>query len=516
MTSDWNHKSTIVDLHLQKNRLEWRNISTIVDLRFQVLIRETTTMHHFVGREREIKRLKELKDKKTASFILVKGRRRIGKSRLIEEFSQSFDYFYSFAGLPPDEKTTAKEQLGEFSRQIAREFKTAHADYHDWSDAFWAVGERVQKGKILLLLDEISWMASKDDTFLGKIKNFWDLQLKNNDQLMFIICGSASAWIEKNILSHTGFVGRISYTLTLEELPLHDCSEFWPANIAAYEKLKILAVTGGIPKYLEEINPKWSAEENIKKLCFSKGGFLVNEFDRMFSDIFLRKSRFYRSIIEALSDGAKEQTAIAETLDIEHRGRISDYLWELEEAGFIQRDYAWNLKTGQDTKLSQYRLSDNYIRFYLKYIDKNQTKIKRNAFEFKSMTSLPEWNSIMGFSFENCVLNNRKILLHYLNILSEDVICENPFFQRKTSRSSGCQIDYMIQTKFSTLYVCEIKFSKSAIGLSIIEEVQKKIDAIALPRGFSCRPVLIHVNGVTEEVTESDYFSAIIDFSCFL
>lgn len=122
----------------------------------------------------------------------------------------------------------------------------------------------------------------------------------------------------------------------------------------------------------------------------------------------------------------------------------------------------------------------------------------------------------MGFSFENCVLNNRKVLLPHLNILPEEVVCENPFFQRKTVRSAGCQIDYMIQTKFGTLYVCEIKFSKSEIGLSIIEEVQKKIDAIALPRSFSCRPVLIHVNGVTEEVIDSGYFASIVDFSCFL
>src|SRR3990167_1148323 len=212
------------------------------------------SMVKFIGREKELNRLGEFKSKHTASFILIKGRRRIGKSRLIQEFGQSFTHVYFFAGLPPDEHITAQHQLEEFSRQIAREFKTAQAQYKDWGDDFGAVSERVQKGKTLLVFDEISWMGSKDETFLGKIKNLWDLQLKNNHQLIFIICGSASAWIEKNILNNTGFVGRISYTLTLEELPLNYCSEFWPANISAYEKLKVLAITGGIPKYLEEIN----------------------------------------------------------------------------------------------------------------------------------------------------------------------------------------------------------------------------------------------------------------------
>lgn len=315
-------------------------------------------MAHFVGRE--LKHLLGFTNKKTASFIVVKGRRRIGKSRLIKEYSKNFTQFYSFIGLPPDKNTTTQHQLDEFSRQISRQFKTAPAKYTDWSDAFWAISERVQKGKILLLFDEISWLGSKDPTFLGKIKNFWDLQLKENDNLVFIICGSASAWIEKNILSSTGFVGRISYTLTLEELPLSDCSKFWPKNISAYEKFKVLAVTGGIPKYLEEINPKQSAEENIKNLCFSKGGFLVEEFEQIFSALFMRKTIFYKKIIETLATGAKEQNEICKALDSKRHGRISEYLWELELAGFITRDYTWDIKTGNDLSSSKYRLKDNY------------------------------------------------------------------------------------------------------------------------------------------------------------
>ena len=468
-------------------------------------------MARFIGRQAELNRLIEFTDKKTASFIVVKGRRRIGKSRLIKEFCTSFDKYYSFIGLAPDKDTTAKHQLDEFSRQFSREFKTSLAYYQDWSDAFWAIGERVHSGRILILFDEISWMGSQDPTFLAKIKNLWDLKLKDNDRLVFIVCGSASAWIEKNILSSTGFVGRISYTLTLDELPLSDCNKFWPQNISAYEKFKILSITGGIPKYLEEINPKKSAEENIKKLCFTKGGFLVDEFERIFSDIFMRKSDYYKLLLKVLSEGPKEQAAIAQALNIKFHGRISEYLWELELAGFITRNHTWNIKLGQDSQLSQYRLSDNYIRFYLKYIERNISKINRNTFTLKSLTSLPEWHNMMGLQFENLVLSNRKELFHLLGIHPEDVICENPFFQTKTVKTPGCQIDYMIQTKFGTLYICEIKFSKNPIDTSVIHEVQKKIDALKFPKGFSCRPVLIHVNGVTDEVIDNDYFAAIIN-----
>ena len=177
-------------------------------------------MTKFIGRQEELKKLLELSEKKSASFVVVRGRRRIGKSRLVEEFSKYFDKFYPFEGLAPEKGVTAKDQLEEFSRQMAQQFKAPYARYDDWSDVLWAVGERIKTGKILLLFDEISWLGMDEPTFLGKIKNFWDKHLKRNDQLIFIVCGSASAWIEKNILSSAGFVGRISYTLTLEELPL--------------------------------------------------------------------------------------------------------------------------------------------------------------------------------------------------------------------------------------------------------------------------------------------------------
>ncbi len=473
-------------------------------------------MTKFIGRDKELKQLTEVTQKKTASFIVVRGRRRIGKSRLIEELSKQFDHFYTFVGLAPDRDVTVRHQLEEFSRQITQQFKTPHAKYDDWSDALWAVAERIQTGKTLLFFDEVSWMGSQDPTFLGKIKNFWDQHLKKNDQLVFIVCGSASAWIEKNILSSKGFVGRISFTLTLQELPLSDCSLFWPKNISAYEKLKVLAVTGGIPKYLEEINPKIPAEENIKRLCFTKGAILVEEFSQIFSDLFLRDSPFYKKIVEALISGAREREEISKILNMDPGGRLSEYLQELELAGFITRDHTWKIASGLDSKLRKYRLSDNYVRFYLKYIDKNLSKINRHSFHFKSLTSLEEWDTIMGFQFENLVLNNRPLIHKVLNIRTEEIVSENPFYQHRTARSPGCQIDYLIQTKFGSLYVCEIKFSKNEINSSIIQEVQKKIDNLKRPKGYSCRPVLIHVNGVTDHLLEEDYFASIVDFSGFL
>lgn len=470
----------------------------------------------FIGRQAELERLRSAAQKKIASFVVIKGRRRVGKSRLIDEFSKDFDHYYKFEGLAPEKGVTPAHQLDEFSRQMSRQFNTGKARYDDWSDIFYAVGDKVQSGKTLLFFDELSWMGDKSPAFLGKLKHFWDNLLTKNPQLIFVACSSASSWVEKNLLSSTAFIGRVSLILTLEELPLIDCSKFWPKNISAYEKFKVLSITGGIPRYLEEINPKHSAEENIKQLCFTEGALLINEFQRIFSDLFMRESIFYEKIVNTLANGPKEQaeiqTAITQDKQDQHYyGRIPEYLWELEEAGFIKRDYTWNITTGADSKLSKYRLQDNYLRFYLKYIKNNLQKIKRGAFTLKSLTSLPEWNTTMGFQFENLVLNNRKHIHKLLNIRPDEIVNENPFFQKSTQRNPGCQIDYMIQTKFNCLYICEIKFSKNKIDKSVIKEVTTKIDNLKFPLGFSYRPVLIHVNGVTEDVIDSGYFSNIID-----
>jgi len=372
---------------------------------------------------------------------------------------------------------------------------------------------------VIVLFDEISWMGSKDPDFLGKLKNAWDVYFKKNPKLIFILCGSVSAWIDKNILSSTGFLGRISYRLTLEELPLKDCNQFWlrgGSYVSPYEKLKVLSVTGGIPRYLEELKPALTAEENIKDLCFVKGGPLVNEFNDIFSDLFSHRSPTYKKIVKTLSNAPMEIKDICHSLGIAQTGFASEALDDLVKSGFISRDYTWKIASGDVSRLSHFRLSDNYMRFYLKYIDRLRLKIENNDFTLKSLPSLLGWDTIMGLQFENLVLKNRQYIKDFLCIKSEEIISDNPFFQRKTQKHSGCQIDYLIQTKFGSLYVCEIKFSKHPIGKDIIYEVQQKLKNLTYPKGFSCRPILIHVNGVHEDVADSDYFADIIDFGSFL
>lgn len=471
----------------------------------------------FIGRESEMQRLKSLFSKKSASLIVVRGRRRIGKSRLLSEFGKGMKSFF-FSGMPPEVKIDAKLQREEFAIQMERA-GLPRIQSDDWGNLFFALSKHTERGKILVVFDEISWMGGKDPTFLGKLKTAWDLYFSKNPQLILALCGSISSWIQKNILSSTGFVGRISIDLVLEELPLNVCNAFWhpkEKRISAFEKFKLLSITGGVPRYLEEITPDLPAEKNIQNLCFTREGLLVREFDQIFSDLFSRRSCSYKEIVTVLAEGPKELPEICVALKKSKGGLRSKYLDDLVKAGFLQRDFSWDLKDGKEGKLSRFRLSDNYLRFYLKCISRHLAKIKKGDFSISSLLNLPSWESIMGLQFENLVVHNRKTIWKLLGLTPEQVVMDGPFFQKPTNRQRGCQIDYLIQTRFQNLYLCEVKFSKNQIGKKVIEEVDEKKRRLKLPRQFSIRPVLIHVNGVEDSVVNENYFDKIIDFSQLL
>ncbi len=226
----------------------------------------------FYGRERELGLLKERLEMKIASLIVIKGRRRIGKSRLAEEFSKSLRTI-AIEGLPPnDDQITAQNQRSHFAKSLEREIGTKGLKADDWDDLFWHLAESTKKGRVVILFDEINWMGSKDPTFLGKLKTAWDKFFKKNPQLILILSGSMSAWIEDNILSSTGFLGRVSLDLMIEELPLYECNHFWhpyEKQISSFEKFKILSVTGGVPRYLEEDRSKNSGRRDDSKALFS-------------------------------------------------------------------------------------------------------------------------------------------------------------------------------------------------------------------------------------------------------
>jgi uncharacterized protein len=470
-------------------------------------------MTAFIGREKELKKLQDLTRLNTSSLVVIKGRRRVGKSRLAMEFAERLPGYKSIylTGMAPEEHTTAEDEREDFALQLSRELNIPPPRPDDWNTLLWALADKTKRGKRVVILDEINWLGSKDPTFLGKLKSAWDRDFSKNKNLVLILSGSLSSWISKNILHSTGFVGRIHLDLTLDELPLRHCQPFLNAghnHLSNYEKLKILAVTGGIPSYLERIDTSLSADANIQRLCFEKEGFLFREFENLFHDLFQTKN-FYRHIIEAVADKPLELEDIYTRLAIEKSGYVSGYIDELIQTGFLARHYTWSIKAGRISKFSTIRVIDNYTRFYFKCIQPNKHIVERGGTQ-----QLPSnIDGILGLQFENLVLKNRPAIWSRLGIRPEDIVFDNPYFQSATSKTQGCQIDYMIQCRNNTVYVCEIKFRKHPLPRSIIAEVERKIQCITKPRNFSFRPILIHVNGVHESVLEEHYFDEVIDFS---
>ena len=160
----------------------------------------------FIGRKTELDRLKALYHKKGPGLVVIKGRRRIGKSRLIVEFASNYarQRFWSFAGLAPQDGLTAQEQRDHFARQLSLMLKVPPMTFSDWSDAFEHLSAHIKAGDIILF-DEISWMGAKDLSFIPKLKAWWD---KQTIHILLVFCGSVSTWIEENILKSTAFFGR--------------------------------------------------------------------------------------------------------------------------------------------------------------------------------------------------------------------------------------------------------------------------------------------------------------------
>jgi len=387
--------------------------------------------------------------------------------------------------------------------------------FDDWQEALDMLAALTRNGPYIILLDEISWMVGKDKDFPGKLKGIWDTELKHNPELRLILCGSVSSWIQENILKNKGFVGRVSLTIDLEELPLHDANKFWLGNefISAHEKFKILCVTGGVPRYLEEMDPNLSAEQNIRRLCFTKGGVLLEEFDKIFSDLFGRKADIYQEIVSVLINQPKSNDQISKTLGIKSTGSFNEKLKILTECGFLTRDHVWKGKM-ISKKLSKYRLKDNYLRFYLKYIKDKKQLIDSGLFRDVDLENFNDWSSIMGLQFENLVLNNLPTLQKILQIAPESILSASPYFQNSTKRISACQIDLLIQTHF-TYYLCEIKFKKT-IDRSIIDEVMQKMQKLRVPKMVTLRPILIYEGELSKNVISQNFFSHIIRFQDLL
>ena len=428
----------------------------------------------FVGREKELESLRLLLDKRTASLVACRGRRRIGKSTLIEEFARrNHCRLVSIDGLLPREGMTNQVQLDNFIEKLSAQTGVNGAKVSSWFEAFTRLDQAINWDDwTVVLLDEVSWMGRYDADFPAKLKSAWDNLLKHHNRLVVVICGSVSTWIKKNILENTGFAGRFSRDMVVRELPLSQ-----------------------------------------------RDGVLFGDFKAIFSQVFGEESVLKQKVLLALLDGPRTCIEVSEALGVVRGGSLSETLEVLVDAGFVTKDEGYNPETGKKARTVKYRLSDNYTRFYLKYVLPHETEILSDTYLFDSLESLPGWDSILGLQFENLVVNNFRDLVKPLHLEGVPVLSAVPYEKRKRSgvgdgEDKGLQIDLLVQTRKS-VYVVEIK-RKRHIGESIESEVAEKVARLRHKRGLSIRTALVYEGELAPVVRGNGYFDAIVSVSDLL
>lgn len=470
----------------------------------------------FFGRKEILDRMKELWGKRNSSFVTCRGRRRVGKSTLIERFAaDSKARFIKIEGIKPNPALDDEAEREAFAAQLNAVTRAESTCPDNWLQAFIRLDREIDdRERTVVLLDEVSWMAYYSPSFSGTLKIAWDNYLKKHDKLILVVCGSVSTWIKDNIVDNGAFYGRRSLDVVVPELPLADCVKFWgktASRLATKDIIDVLSITGGIPRYLEEINPSISATENIRALCFVPKSPLREDFDEMFKDVITKQPKFTERVLRSLIDGPLSVTEIATRLDIEKGGDITKALEQLCESGMVSGDHGKNPETGAEVRSVRYRLSDNYVRFYLKYIEPNKRIIDQNAYSFTGLDQFKNRDTVFGLAFENLVISNYRDILPLLRL--ERTIIKSAAPYRKSGSvkcgTEGFQVDLLLQSEKSYVLI-EIK-RKEKIAYSIINEVNRKVKLLKKPSETSVRTVLVY-EGELERTVEADgYFDAIIN-----
>ena len=224
----------------------------------------------------------------------------------------------------------------------------------------------------------------------------------------------------------------------------------------------------------------------------------------------------FAKVLDALNESSKTLAEILKIIEFSHSGTLSTIMDHLITAGFVQKQNLWSFKTTKMLRQSLYRISDPYMRFYLKVIAPQLNKISIGSFKNVSLSSLPGFDAHVGLQLEHLLLQNRPILLKNIGISPIDVVCDGPYRQSSTSTQKGCHIDYLIQTRTKNIFICEFKFKRRELGIDVIDEIKDKTNAIKIPKGFAIVPVLFHLSGVSSSVEIANYFYRMIDITTFL
>lgn len=438
---------------------------------------------NIIGRKKEQKTLGELYNSKQAEFVVVYGRRRVGKTFLVREYFEGNFTFHHTALSPFEMTENDSELLLKQQLRVFGESLRAFGDYHDgtpedWIQAFSWLREflvrQPKRKRTLVFLDELPWMDTPRSGFVTAFEHFWNGWGAGQHNLMLIVCGSAASWINDKLLNNTsGLYGRTTCEIHLSPFSLSECKSFFKSrNVVMddYDLLQCHMIMGGIPYYMSYVEKGMSLAQNIDNLFFSKGGKLQLEFGRLFRSLFVDSGK-YENIVRFLSkkrDGYTRKE-ITEGLKINSGGGLTNMLQSLEASDFIIRYVPF----GGSTRDTHYKLIDLFSMFYLFFIDSKQTI---NPTFWQDNIHSQSLNAWRGCSFEEVCYSHQNQIKSALGI--SGVHCEIMPWRSKTDDDHS-QIDMLIDRDDRVINVCEMKFSSNdyVIDKQYDAELRGKIES---------------------------------------
>lgn len=427
-----------------------------------------------IGRKDELEILTAALKSSRPEFIVVYGRRRIGKTYLIREVYKNHIVF-EISGIY---KASFKQQLRNFDLTLETH-KFSGQKSSGWVEAFHKLGQylnqfKSQKKKVIFI-DEFPWLDTHRSNFLGAFDNFWNSYASKRNDLLIVICGSAASYMIKHIVRNKGGLhNRLTQQVQLSPFNLYETEQLLKQNkvkLSRYEILQVYMAMGGVPHYLEKIIPGESVAQLLDRLCFSKNGFLRTEFNNVFASLFEQYDN-HESIIRTLATVRKGLTrnAILSKSKINSGGTLTKTLEELEQSGFIEKYTPY-----QGTKDAIYRLTDEYSVFYIRFIEQAKLPGKKIWMKMQGQQAYRVWS---GFGFETVCLKHIDQIKEGLKI--SGVHSTYGSWIDKNS-ADGIQIDLLIDRDDRVINLCEMKFWNTSytIDKKYAGEIVKKANAFS-------------------------------------
>ncbi len=372
-------------------------------------------MFLFINREEELGFLQERYGTEGFEFIVIYGRRRIGKTELLKNFVKEMPHIYFLCN-----KAGTATNIQRFKKQIARFFEEPEIASEDLEEIFSYIISKA-KEKIVIVFDEFSYLVEKDDAIPSLFQQVIDEILKN-EKIMLVICGSSISMMEELLGYKNPLYGRKTGHIKISHLEFEHIREFFPKSTKE-EVIRIYSILGGVPFYLEKFDTEKSALENAKEQILSKRGMLYEEVDFLLKEEF-REPDIYKNIISAMASGRTRVAEISDKSGIK-ASDMDRYLKSLMRIGLIKKEIP---VTEKKSKKTRYTVDDNFFDFYFMFFDPNRSDIEIGEIRNVEDSLEKGFNTYVGRKFEKLV---RGGMLRHL--------C--PFVATKTGRWWGFHRD---------------------------------------------------------------------------